>query len=140
MRHRWNQGWIFQKTAVSIPNKFCFLLPKWKQYVTLSNYKQILIFPSEFSVLPNKISKYLQANSLSDANTRDISDFYNILGINILHFKANFTFYNKHRFSTWLCPYQRLKSPKTHPNMGVIIVWNGHNQNIRWIITDYNQG
>ena len=56
------------------------------------------IFLPEFSVLPTKISEYLQADSPSDANTREMADLHKVLNINSLHLKAIFSPYNMHHF------------------------------------------
>ena len=72
----------------------------------LSNLNQILISPSEFSVLPRKISAYLRVESPSDANTRKIIGFNKILNINDLCLKGISSFCEKHYFVLRNGPFQ----------------------------------
>ena len=74
--------------------------------VRLSNWKRILIFPSEFSVLPRKISAYLRAESPSGANTRKITGFSKILNINSLYLMVILSHCKKHHFTFRNGPFQ----------------------------------
>ena len=74
--------------------------------VQLSNWKRILIFPSEFSVLPRKISAYLRAESPSGANTRKIRGFSKILNINSLYLMVILSHCKKHHFTFRNGPFQ----------------------------------
>ena len=87
-----------------------------------------------------KISTYLLAYSLQDANTRFIGVFYKVLNVNKLYLKDTFQFCNKHYFSMRLSPYQRLKCTKPCPKTDVIGLWYGYYQNVKWIISGYNDG
>ena len=110
------------------------------RYVALSDCKHILNYWSEFPILPRKISTYLLAYSLQDANTRFIGVFYKVLNVNKLYLKDTFQFCNKHYFSMRLSPYQRLKCTKPCPKTDVIGLWYGYYQNVKWIISGYNDG
>ena len=86
------------KTEASLPNKHCFLMLKEIKYKSLTDCNRILIFTSEFSFLPRKISAYLRTDSSSDANTRKIRDYSNILNINNLCLRGISSYCKKHRF------------------------------------------
>ena len=76
------------------------------------------IFLPEFSVLPTKISEYLQADSPSDANTREMTDLHKVLNINNLHLETIFSPYNMHRFGMRYSPFQGLKCTISPPDIG----------------------
>ena len=128
------------KSRVTDNRQRGFLLPEWQQYVALSNWKQILIFPPWFPVLPRKISAYLRTDSSSGANTRIMRDFHNMLNVNNLRLKGIFSFCKKHHFSIRNGPFQGLKSTISCPKTGFIGSWNGLNRNVKWMTQDYNTG
>ena len=124
------------KNAASIAYRRCFLLLEGKQYGALSDFQYHAIFSSEFSVLPQKSSEYLQADSPSDANSRILSSFYKALNVNDLYSRIIFPSCNKHRFSMRYSPYQGLKRTISHPDTGEIRPSNGHYQNVKRTIPD----
>ena len=107
-----------QKTEASLPNKHCFLMLKEIKYKSLTDCNRILIFTSEFSFLPRKISAYLRTDSSSDANTRKIRDYSNILNINYLCLNGISPLCKKHHFGLQNRPFRRPKSTISHANMG----------------------
>ena len=113
-----------------------FLLLKGEQYGALSDFHHHAIFSSEFSVLPQKSSEYLRADSPSDVNSRILSSIYKTLNINNLYLRVIFSSCNKHRFSMRLSPYQGLKRTISHPDTGEIRPSNGHYQNVKRTIPD----
>ncbi len=106
------------KAEASLPNKHCFLMLKEIKYKSLTDCNRILIFTSEFSFLPRKISAYLRTDSSSDANTRKIRDYSNILNINYLCLNGISPLCKKHHFGLQNRPFRRPKSTISHANMG----------------------
>ena len=104
------------------------------QYVALTDFQYPVIFSSEFSVLPRKISENLQTDSPSDANTRFMRTLHKSLNSNNLFLTSIFSSYNKHRFGLWYCPFQALKRTILHSDKGVIRAWNGLNRNVWWTV------
>ena len=108
------------KAEASLPNKHCFLMLKEIKYKSLTDCNRILIFTSEFSFLPRKISAYLRTDSSSVANTRKIRDYSNILNINNLCLRGISSYCKKHRFGLRNGLFRRLKSTISHSKMGFI--------------------
>ena len=79
------------------------------RYGQLSDCNRILIFRSEFPVIPRKINEYLRTDFPSDANTRIIRGYCKLLISNNLCLTDTFLHCNKHHFSMRLSPYQGLK-------------------------------
>lgn len=76
-----------------------------KDIVALSNRNRILIFRSEFPVLPRKISEYLRTELSSGANTRIMRDFHKVLNTNSLRLRGSFSHCKKHHFGLRNRPY-----------------------------------
>ena len=117
-----------------------FSFAESKSIRALSDFQYPAVFPSEFSVLPKKINEYLRADSPSDANSRKIRDLRKTLDINNLHPRGIFPLCNKHCFSTWYCPFQRLICAISHHEMGKTGGWNRHYRSARWIIRGCTSG
>ena len=113
-----------------------FLLLEGEQYGALSDFQYHAIFSSEFSVLPQKSSEYLRADSSSDANSRILSSIHKTLNVNNLYSRVIFPSCNKHRFSMRYSPYQGLKRTTSRPDTGEIRPSNGHYQNVKRTIPD----
>ena len=106
----------FNKTTVDlILTQRCFRLLKELQYGTLTDFQCPVIFSSEFSVLPQKISENLRTDSLSGANTRIVRTLHKLLNSNNLCLMFIFSCCNKHHFSMRYCPFQGLKRTISHP-------------------------
>ena len=137
---------LIHRVTVTIKNRVTntgqrgFLLPEWQQYVALSDWKQILIFPPWFSVIPRKISAYLRTDSSSGANTRIMEGFNNILNINNLRLRDILSLCKKHHSIIRYGPYQGLKCTISYLYMGLIVWWNGQYQNVIRFISDYAIG
>ena len=106
----------------------------------LSDYNRILIFPSKFSDIPRKISEYLRTKSPSDANTRNMICFYNILNINDLCLNGILSLCEKAHFVMRKGLFQRLKWPISYPNMGFFALRNGQYRNTERTFPDYDMG
>ena len=130
----------YNKKRVTNTGQRGFLLPEWQQYVALSDWKQILIFPPWFSVIPRKISAYLRTDSSSGANTRIMEAFNNILNINNLRLRDILSLCKKHHFGMRNGPFQGLKSTISHPNIGFFACWNGLFRKAKWIFSSYVKG
>ena len=128
------------QTPVLFTDNHRFTLLSCVRYVPLSDCNRIFIFPLEFPVLPRKISAYLRPDSPSDANTRIMSGFYNMLNINYLHLGGVLLCCEKHHSGMRYGPFRRLKSTISRPDIGLIGPWNGHYQNCKRIIQDYGIG
>ena len=128
------------KAEASLPNKHCFLMLKGMKYKSLTDCNRILIFTSEFSFLPRKISAYLRTDSSSDANTRKIRDYSNILNINYLCLKGISSLCKKHRFGLRNRPFCTLKCTISHHEMGFIAPRNGQYRKARCAFSDYVSG
>ena len=128
------------KAEASLPNKHCFLMLKEIKYKSLTDCNRILIFTSEFSFLPRKISAYLRTDSSSDANTRKIRDYSNILNINNLCLRGISSYCKKHRFGLRNGLFRRLKSTISHHEMGFIALRNGQYRNTNRTFSDYGMG
>ena len=57
-------------------------------------------FPPEFSVLPQKISENLRVGSPSDANSREMREFYKMLNVKSLYTREIFPTHEKHHIGT----------------------------------------
>ena len=136
----WRPIWVQPETEATIPDKRCPVLPENHQYGSLSNCKQILIFHFEFSVLPRKISAYLLADSLSDANTRIMRGLRKTLSASGLRPTTVFPASDKHRFGTRLSPYQGLKRSISRPRTGLNGPRNRHYRNTGRTFPDYAPG
>ena len=93
----------------------CYFQQKVKQSRAVTHFQCHAIFPSEFSVLPQKSSAYLRADSLSDANSQNTRDLFKTLNIKDLYSRHIFPPCKKHCFSMRLSPYQGLKCLISHP-------------------------
>ena len=71
------------------------------------------IFLPEFSVLPTKISEYLQADSPSDVNTREIISLRKMLNVNNLRLKTIF-------FTLQYAPFRHVIQPISGSQMHYI--------------------
>ena len=111
-----------------------------KQSRGVTHFQCHAIFPSEFSVLPQKSSAYLRADSPSDANSQNTRDFLKTLNIKDLYSRHIFSPCKKHCFSMRLSPYQGLKCLISHPKRDRIGGWNRHNRNARRTVRDYVTG
>ena len=100
-----------------------------KRNILLSNCKRFLIFPPRFPDIPRKISEYLQSDFPSDANTRNIRGFYNILNINDLCSRRISSHCKKHHFGLRNGLYCSPKSTISHPKMGFFVLRNGQYHN-----------
>ena len=88
---------------------------KVKQSGAVTHFQCHAIFQSEFSVLPQKSSAYLRADSPSDANSQNMRDLLKRLNIKDLYLRHIFPPRKKHCFSMRLSPYQGLKCLISHP-------------------------
>ena len=88
---------------------------KVKQSGAVTHFQCHAIFPSEFSVLPQKSSAYLRADSPADANSRNMRGLLKTLNIKDLYLRHIFSPRKKHCFSMRLSPYQGLKCLISHP-------------------------
>ena len=70
------------------------------QYGALSDFQYHAVFPPEFSVLPQKISENLRVGSPSDANSREMREFYKILNVKGLYTREIFLTHEKHHIGT----------------------------------------
>ena len=131
---------IRTKKAVPLTDKRCLFPLKTNRYVPLSDCNRILIFPSQFPDIPQKISEYLQTKSPSGANTRIMRGFYNILNTNDLYLKRISSLCEKAHFVMQNGLFQRAKWPISHPNMGFIALRNGPYQNTKRTFPDYDMG
>ena len=113
---------------------------KIKWYILLSNCKRFLIFPPRFPDIPRKISEYLQSDFPSDANTRNIRGYYNILNINVLYLRGVFSHCKKHHFGLRNGLYCSPKSTMSHPEMGFIVLRNGQYRKAERNFPDYVMG
>ena len=104
---------------------------KVKQSGAVTHFLCHAIFQSEFSVLPQKSSAYLRADSPSDANSREIRVLHKPLNIKYLHTRHIFSSCKTHYFSTRYGPYHGLKRTISHHDIGEISPSNGQNQNAR---------
>ncbi len=118
----------------------CFLMMKINRYAPLSNRNRILIFPSEFSVLPRKISEFFRADSPSAANTRVMRGFYNILNVNNLCLRGISSHCKKHYSGLRNSLFRGLKRTILHPKTGFIASRNGLNRNAECTVPDYVMG
>ena len=103
----------------------------WKDNFFISSQQFIgwADFPSEFSVLPKKISKYLlHRHSFRRKYARN-KNFTQKLNISNLHSRRIFPPYKKHHFMTWYCPFQGPKYTISHHETGVNRCWNRIYQN-----------
>ena len=135
-------GWIpiTIKKAVLLSDNRCLFPLKTNRYVPLSDCNRILIIPSQFPDIPPKISEYLRTKSPSGANTRIMRGFYNILNTNDLYLRCISSLCEKAHFGMRKGPFQRLKWPISHPNMGFIALRNGPYQNTERTFPDYDMG
>ena len=106
----------------------------------LTDYNRISIFYFGFPDIPRKISAYLQADSSSDANTRNMRGFYKILNINDLCLRRIFSFCKKHHFDLRNGLYWRPKSTISHPEMGFFAMRNGQYRKAKRTFSDYDTG
>ncbi len=88
---------------------------KVKQSGGVTHFQCHAIFQSEFSVLPQKSSAYLLADSPADANSQNTRDLFKTLNIKDLYSRHIFPPCKKHCFSMRLSPYQGLKCLISHP-------------------------
>ena len=128
------------KAEASLPNKHCFLMLKEIKYKSLTDCNRILIFTSEFSFLPRKISAYLRTDSSSGVNTQKISGYRNILNINYLCLNGISSLCKKHHFGLRNRPFRRPKSTISHPKMGYFAPRNGQYRKARRAFSDYVSG
>ena len=128
------------KAEASLPNKHCFLMLKEIKYKSLTDCNRILIFTSEFSFLPRKISAYLRTDSSSDANTRKIRDYSNILNINNLCLRGISSYCKMHHIGMRNGPYRVPKQAILHSEIGFIALRNGQYQNTERAFPDYVMG
>ena len=113
-----SEDWFREKDCDIRHESALFHSARMKQYGRLSNCNRILIFPSEFSVLPQKLSEYLRTDSPSDANTRKIRTLRKLLNTSNLYTGTIFSSCNKHHFSMWYCLFQGPKCAISHHEMG----------------------
>lgn len=99
-----------------------------KRSVPLSDCKRFLIFRSEFSTIPRKISAYLRTDFPSGANTRNMRGFYKELNINDLCFMCVLSHCKKHHFVMRNGQFRGLKSTISHHEMGFFGLRNGQYQ------------
>ena len=128
------------KKAVLLPDNRCLFPLKTNLYVPLSDCNRILIIPSQFPDIPQKISDYLRTKSPSGANTRIMRGFYNILNTNNLYLRGISPLCEKAHFGMQKGPFQRPKWPISHPNMGFIALRNGQYRNTKRTFPDYVMG
>ena len=112
-------------------------IAEMKQYGALTDFKCPILFSSEFSILPLKISEYLRADSPWNANTRIMKIFYKTLNVNELYLRYVFLNFKKHHSDMWLSPFQGPKSIKSHLKIGLIRPWNRLYQKVRWSVSYY---
>lgn len=86
---------------------------------TLSAYKQVAFFSSEFSVLPSKINEYLRADSPSNANTWKTNSLCKYLYIINLHPRIISPSHEMHHFSMRYGPFRVLIRTISHPDTGI---------------------
>ena len=106
----------------------------------LTDYNRISIFYFGFPDIPRKISAYLQADSSSDANTRNMRGFYKILNINDLCLRGISLLCKKHHSSLRNGLYWRPKSTISHPEMSLIEIQNGQYRKAKHTFPDYDTG
>ena len=135
----WN-WFLYKKTTILVTYNHCSLLLKWKQYRALSYFQYSVIILSEFSTLPRKISEYLRDESPLTTNSLNMRGIWKTLIFNVLHLGTISLSCNKHCFIIRYSPLQRLKCSISRPKTGIIRAPNGHNQNVRWLITYYITG
>ena len=105
--------------TVKINSRYALLLSSAMEAIrAVTDFQYHEIFLPEFSVLPTKISEYLQADSPSNANTREMTDLHKVLNINNLHLETIFSPYNMHRFGMRYSPFQGLKCTISPPDIG----------------------
>ena len=88
---------------------------KVKRSGAVTHFQCHAIFQSEFSLLPQKSSAYLRADSPSDANSQNMRDLLKTLNIKDLYSRHIFPPCKKHCFSMRLSLYQGLKCLISHP-------------------------
>ena len=93
---------------------------KVKQSGAVTHFQCHAIFQSEFSLLPQKSSVYLLADSPADANSQNTRDLLKRLNIKDLYSRHIFPPRKKHCFSMRLSPYQGLKCLISHPETDII--------------------
>ena len=98
----------------------CYFQQKVKQSRVVTHFQCHAIFQSEFSVLPQKSSAYLRADSPEDANSQNMRDLLKILNIKDLYLRHIFPPRKKHCFSMRLSLYQGLKCLISHPETDII--------------------
>ena len=98
----------------------CYFQQKVKQSGAVTHFQCHAIFPSEFSVLPQKSSAYLRADSPADANSQNMRDLLKTLNIKDLYSRHIFPPCKKHYFSMRLSLYQGLKCLISHPETDII--------------------
>ncbi len=106
----------------------------------ISNFQYIVFFQFEFSVLPRKISEYLQSDSPSDANSQKIRALLNTLSIKHLYFGVISRICNRYHSGMRLSTYRGLKHLISHPDIDETIGSNGLCRSIIWMIRDYVTG
>ena len=111
-----------------------------KDIGALSNRNRILIFRSEFPILPRKISEYQRTELSSGSNTRKIRGFYKILNSNDLCLRGSFPHCKKHHFGLRNGPFQGPKQAILHPDMGFIGLRNGQYRKARSTFRTMVQG
>ena len=106
-----------QKPVAYITYRRCCFQPEAGQKSAVTDFNHPAVSTLEFSVLPQKIFANLRADSLSDANSREIRALRNILNIKGLHLRKIFRPYKMHRFSMRLSTYQGLKHSISRPDI-----------------------
>ena len=87
-------------TGTLSQSRRCYIQHKVRQSRPFTDFQYLSVFPSEFSVLPQKINENLQRGSASDANTREIRTLLKTLDINNLYSRVIFSSYEMHHFGT----------------------------------------
>ena len=124
----------------SIPDRSCFLAIRRNDICSFQIITGFWFFRLSFLIYPRKISEYLRTKSPSDANTRNMICFYNILNINDLCLKGISSLCEKAHFVMRKGLFQRLKWPISHPNMGFFALRNGQYRNTERTFPDYVMG
>ena len=126
VQYRFRVRRLKQETLAYITyRRYCFQ-SEAGQKSAVTDFHYPAVFPPEFSVLPQKIFANLRADSLSDANSREIRALRNILNIKGLHLRKIFRPYKMHRFSMRLSTYQGLKHTISRPDIVETGGWNRH--------------
>ena len=89
-----------------------------RQNGAVTDFQCTAVFPLEFSVLPQKNSEYLRADSPSGANSREKRALRNVLDISGLYLRKIFRSCKMHCFSMRLNTYQDLKHSISRPDIG----------------------